>query len=324
MKVLIFNPEADFARGAGYRSYTPPTPVVALAREMALTMLPMAEEGDYILVPDDYTPDSRSKETMCRQRVKTITLSQLGKAAASESHGNMQIIPWGWTHQLRRTLQAHGIAPESMPSDTELNDIRRLSHRRITIPLSERISPDFIPLEFDTADEAMQWWGSHPEAYFKAPWSSSGRGVLRATGLDSSRVEPWIRGTIKRQGSVIAEKEDIRRLDFATEWIVEDGVVNFFGLSVFRVSFRGKYSDNVSDSFTHLYGIISNAIGETQLEQIIKFQRKALQEIIAPYYSGPLGIDMYQCEDGNVRGCVELNLRYTMGHMAIYRYLRIK
>ena len=46
---------------------------------------------------------------------------------------------------------------------------------------------------------------------------------------------------------------------------------------------------------------------------MIELQRDAIAEVVAPGYSGPLGIDMLATGDGRINPCVEMNLRMTMG-----------
>ena len=48
-------------------------------------------------------------------------------------------------------------------------------------------------------------------------------------------------------------------------------------------------------------------------EKIIDAQREALMEIIAPFYDGPAGIDMFSTTGNHINPCVEINLRQTMG-----------
>ncbi len=48
---------------------------------------------------------------------------------------------------------------------------------------------------------------------------------------------------------------------------------------------------------------------------------RALDAVIAPHYTGPLGVDMMVARTGGgerfVMPCVEVNLRYTMGFVAM-------
>jgi hypothetical protein len=53
------------------------------------------------------------------------------------------------------------------------------------------------------------------------------------------------------------------------------------------------------------------------IDQVVEEVLKAIDTLIAPHYSGPLGIDMmlYRDDKGEIaiNPCVEVNLRMTMG-----------
>lgn len=319
MRIFVFNPDVDFARACDSDFYTAPSSVASMAATRALIMSSMASKGDIILCQDkDKIPQDEYSETLKRD-ISVLTDDEL-RQVASYAHDDIEaVIPWGWSRQIRHRLRNCGVPENILPDDGQLDEIRRLSHRGMTIPISAAVSPDFMPERFTDTSQALIWLDKNPEAFIKAPWSSSGRGVLRTSDLELRHIEPWIRGTIRRQGCVIAEREDKRVLDFASEWTTENGKAIYCGVSVFEVSPRGKYNRNINAPQITLRDIIEKETGTGILDNILEKQRRAIEENVAPYYSGPLGIDMYKCADGRVRGCVELNLRLTMGHIAIFR-----
>lgn len=236
------------------------------------------------------------------------------------------IFPWGWDPAICHEIsEKFPHLSSRLSSPSQLEEIRRLSHRRLTIDFNRMIayqiksfdSEIIIPCEVKNVEEAMALYDSHPDCFFKAPWSSSGRGVMQCLDLERDKhIKPWVHGVIRHQGSVMWEKAADKALDFATEWMIEEGEVKFLGLSVFNASGRGKYHGNMvaSDSFKTTYIEKSTPLLSTNL---IEAQRKAIQTLIAPYYSGPVGVDMLADKDGKIRPCVEVNLRYTMGHAAL-------
>ena len=126
----------------------------------------------------------------------------------------------------------------------------------------------------------------------------------------------WAHGVIRRQWSIIAEPSWNKRLDFATEWTIRSGKPEFLGYSIFEASSRGKYHGNVEDSQENLLKRIQKAAPSFG-EDIIEAQKMALATHIAPFYEGPLGIDMLSDNEGNINSCVEINLRLTMGHLSL-------
>lgn len=172
------------------------------------------------------------------------------------------------------------------------------------------------PKELFNVEDAMSAFSLDARRYFKSPWSSSGRGIMLTDDLAAKHVEPWIRGTIERQGSVMMEKAYSRRLDFASEWICKYGEAKFIGWSVFDVSRRGKYHGQRDGTQASLIGMIHDSTYQNPAD-IVAAQRKAIEALIAPFYNGPLGIDMLTTENGAVNPCVELNLRHTMGMLSL-------
>ena len=101
-------------------------------------------------------------------------------------------------------------------------------------------------------------------------------------------------------------------LDCATEWIMSGGKATFLGVSVFEASGRGKYHRNIKANQLSLWNMIG-----VLTQQVIDKQRYALQSVIGTDYDGPVGIDMLLTSTGTLHPCVELNLRRTMGHVAL-------
>ena len=114
--------------------------------------------------------------------------------------------------------------------------------------------------EIFSVEEAFQYLDEHGDAYFKMPWSSSGRGVAAASSMSREKLCQWIAGAIRRQGSILAEKAFDRILDFATEWESVNGKAYLIGYSVFKTSAGGRYGGNLEESQESLEKIISEAI----------------------------------------------------------------
>lgn len=164
-------------------------------------------------------------------------------------------------------------------------------------------------------EEAAAYIDSCIDFCIKAPWSSSGRGLLFSQTLSREKTLEWIFGVIRSQGFAIGEKKYIRKLDFASEWFVEDGIPVFIGFSIFSSSNRGKYQGNLILPQKKLNERIIKECRWT--DGILKLQKEFISSMISNEYSGPVGIDMLATPDGEINPCVEINLRHTMGHVAI-------
>lgn len=316
--IHIFNPDTDYALASNREYYTPPISVVKLRRENALLPSLYADSEDVILLLDDSVSNIGSLryfEVCVKKNINILTLDNAAKQ--KEQFREYKFKPWGWNKNIRRILIDTFGDIKFLPDYKDIENIRELSHRRTTIPFLKHFidSMDYeieIPQEITNIDNAMKLYKSKKDIFFKAPWSSSGRGIIRTDDLEEKHVFPWLKGIIRRQGSVIAEKAYHKSLDFATEWECKECESNFIGLSIFNASRRGKYHYNLNKSQNELLKIIKDKTDEFTDELLMK-QKEAIEKIISPEYTGPLGIDMIVTNRGQVHPCIEINLRRTMG-----------
>lgn len=308
MDILIFNPDTDYALASDSETYNQPKVVARLAEEMKEFPRRYASPGDLTVAYSDATSLS-------------AILDSYGVGFGEIE----RIRPWGWNRAIRYRLRKGGVPERLLPTDEELDSLRRLSHRRTTIEANGILNARFceagvaarhqsvVPREFSNVVDAMAWMNERGgDVFFKAPWSSSGRGVLSTKGMSRHKIQEWVGGIIRRQGSVMAEEAASKRQDFATEWEIESGKVRFKGLSYFEATQKGKYRGNFEGNQEEVLSKIREGAPDFD-ERIIRAQGEMLEALIAPGYQGPLGIDMLSDIDGRIRGCVEINLRMTMG-----------
>lgn len=319
-KIHIFNPDTDYALANNSEFYDAPKNVVELRRHYALLPSVYADKGDAILIIDNIRDSIQNLpyyENIAKKNLDIIFLNDANVLNNTARYSNYSPEPWGWNLSIRRIfLNNFGNMP-GLPDSNIINNIRDLSHRRTTIEFLKFMKPHLaneieIPIEIKSVDEALKEFNQRKNLYFKAPWSSSGRGIILTDDLEEKHVEPWVRGIIRRQGSVILEKAYNRIFDFATEWKITDSNANFIGYSVFKVSRRGKYQSNVDTSQEELEKIIAFKCPAWDSE-FLKLQKYAIEKIVGKFYNGPLGIDMLVTESGAINPCVEINFRHTMG-----------
>lgn len=332
-RLHIFNPDSEYALANGSQWFTPPASVVNVRRSLALVPAVYATPGEDVILLLD-TPalplqDLAYHDLAVAKRLGIVTKAELDKP--NYGFGKLRVEPWGWNMAMRRFVINHiGLTP-GLPSEEEMVRLRELSHRRLTISFlehvklhSDAIEPEIeIPVEIRDPELAMKAYTSDRHRYFKTPWSSSGRGIMLTDDMEPQHVEPWVRGVIERQGSVMMEKAYKRRLDFASEWICKSGKAEFIGWSVFETSRRGKYHGQVKGSQSELIKLIDNTT-HCNLHEIIEAQKDALETLVAGGYNGPAGIDMLVTDSGAVNPCVELNLRHTMGMIDLLEDKRIQ
>lgn len=321
-KLFVFNPEHDLALGVGQGSYTPPAEVVKIRKEKSLLPALFADNGDFILLMDYVSEADILKlpytEYIDEKNLHIVFPQDLRDISKYVS----LIVPWGWDHAIHRILFENGMPVNLLPTEQQLAQIRNLSHRRNVIPFRIELAsllneePRNLPQELFTTEEVEKYLDKHGVAFFKAPWSSSGRGLIVSDHITKKGLMEWCHGTIKHQGSVMGEPVWSRELDFATEWDVKNGEPKFMGVSVFKASSRGKYHGNILLHQNDLHRLIKEKASGFD-DRMLEAQKEVLKQQISPFYEGYLGIDMLVDTNGQINPCVELNLRLTMGHVAL-------
>ena len=308
MRLLLFNPETEYALASGASFYTPPARVERMRKELQLLPEAWADKDDFILVDDPQGLVSR-----CRL-VAWQSLELLFK-----EYPDLMVEPWGWNPALIRRLSDCGVPSDRLPSAVDMARIRGLAHRRTTIACNmmwnEAVGIGLavdVPSELFSIEDCMAFSHGNPGCWFKAPWSSSGRGVINtAADMTDVLVGQWCRGILRRQGSVMGESGADRLADYATEWRIVSGEVRFIGLSSFSTSSRGKYISNDSISQQEMKDRF-DAVSQLPIIEVTDLQKEILGKVLIGY-EGLCGVDMLVERSGRLRPFVELNLRRTMG-----------
>ncbi len=319
-KLLMYYPENDLALAAGTASYTPPPAARELHRAGEALPLWMAAPGDRFVCSG---LNDRWYSDMCsRFGIRDVDVYD-------HSATTLQPSPWGWSRASRRALEDAGFPPALLPDDATLDHLRELSHRRTAIALHRAIAPllpfAIAPAATEARDAAAveSFLRDHPRALAKAPWSCSGRGLVRSSSMPEATFVQQCAGIIRRQGSVMLEPEHDKDIDFALLFECDGrGEARFCGISVFSTTARGGYTANRLASQRRLSQIVAGVIGSDRIEALVAAVARALPAVL-PGYCGPVGIDMLATRDGTIDATVELNLRYTMGFLALgfSRYL---
>lgn len=311
--VYLFNPEHDQALAHGAHNYTAPPFARRFRHDLRLLPAWVATAGSYIVIPDDCSIDEDRRWLLDHHLdVTPIPISKIAE------QGPCRIRPWGWDATLRYQLQQAGVSSEYLPSDEQLDWIRRFSHRRTSIAIHQALGEAFspCPVELSTQEDVVAFMHQHPGCYLKMPWSGSGKGIYRVIDPQGDQhVLRWINGALRRQGSLLCEVGLDRMQDFAIECNCRDGSTQFTGYSVFDNDFHSQFGTGRVAPKEELHQMLLEKY--PALDQVVVDVLKALDDIIASHYNGPLGVDMmlYKKENGMLalNPCVEVNLRMTMG-----------
>jgi len=335
-KLHIFNPGYEAGLLFGSARYTPPANVQCMQKELSLLPLWYADPSDSVWVersipsdffsvfPSDFPPLARwiSKENSLNYR---------------EELNGKHVTPWGLSLQIIRHF-------EEMNQKEKLNlnipewkqeYVSLTGRRTAAICLSkirERLSGDCLPegASFYSSITGINEYIQNrtPPFVVKTPYSSSGRGVLwiRENVL-STKDSEWINGFIRKQGEVSIEKGLDKIVDFALEYSVADaGEISFEGISLFETGEKGAYTGNRLEPQNLIEKRLADLVGESVFRKIRQAVGEVILEVYGPFYRGNIGVDMmiYKDEKGRylIHPCVEINMRYTMGMLAVKLFER--
>lgn len=291
MNVYIFNPENDMALADGHAGYTAPATIQQMRHDLSWLPKWWAEDDDFVWDGNEAIPPLAEGD---------------------------EIRPWGWSPALIHQLRQAGVADRFLPTDNEMKRLRQLSHRQTAVEALQRMRMEGVAGEMlrgesrlcRTEDEVKEAIAKAGDAMMKAPWSSSGKGLMPAS---APNAEGWYRRILRQQGSVVVEQRLQRLADFALLFRLDgQGGVEYRGLSLFMTNETGAYTGNWLAPEGEKFGWLMQYLPPQPLVEVRRWWEQYLTRF---RYRGPVGIDMMLCPDG-LCPCIEINWRMTMGHVA--------
>jgi hypothetical protein len=336
----LFNPGHEMEILCGKSHYTPPYTIQKMAADLELLPVWYGGAGSFTLVrnvksslfisslPKEFRPHFSSPMILnlimkeMYKRRKTGEKPKLPPLTASF---------WGLSPRaidIVKELKQAGMEIE-IPEwkeeyvaltkrQTAAECLRRLQENMPITPVIK--VPDF----FSEIDDLKKYVaGNKPPFVVKTPLSSSGRGLywIKDRELDSRAVR-WLNSALKKQGAVSVEPALDKMLDFAVEFYSDgQGGISYAGLSIFETQPQGQFIGCMLGTQETLLQRLNEFISPGDYVFLVEQIRLVLQEILGNSYAGYIGVDMliYKTDDGNyaVHPVVELNLRYTMGLVAM-------
>ena len=327
MTFHYFNPDHEIAMAMNAGRYSVPLAARRMREQYDYLPALWARTADTVIVEDVASAQEKyaSVELAMRSNPTFITLNEL--PAMLDGKRIVDIYPWGWDKAIWQKLRDAGMKEEHMPTIRQLNKIRNLSHRALAVRLLDTLKEHEGITGFsrlcDTYEEALLFLDRNKDVHIKSPWSSSGRGVkhLNAETVTENELQ-WIANTIEKQHSVIAEVTCKKVMDFAVLFVANKiGTVRYHGLSIFQTH-NGAYCGNLLASDKEKKEMICTYIQSALLKAVTEKIEQFLTEHIGGAYHGPMGVDMMVCESDKegeylLNPCVEINMRRTMGHVAL-------
>jgi len=352
MTLHIFNPEHDIALAANLSNFTAPHAGRQLRNDLGFLPALWAQEGDQILVQHEESA-LKAYRRVCHRLVKlgvSLITNYEFQIPKFTTHSSEIVIrnseltsiqPWGWDRAIRRELERMGMAASLLPTAEQIEQIRQLSHRRTSaqlLPLLQMEGTVGEAFECTTVEQVEELYQRYGRLVLKAPWSSSGRGVRFFTmdngqlTIDNGQLpmSNWIANVLKTQGSIMAEPYYNKVKDFGMEFEADaEGRIRYLGLSLFH-TVNGAYVGNILATESVKREMISRYIPVSLLDLV---KQRIIERLHLDGYVGPFGIDMMivksigngnhnsqlsivNCQLG-LHPCVEINLRRTMGHVAL-------
>lgn len=315
----IFNPEHDIALAADNIFWTAPHAGRQLRADLGWIPAIWAKSGDIIIVDD--VPASQNSFRKFKHEEKDITFTTIKEVHRIK--GITQIMPWGWDKSIVHQLVRNGIDCSLLPSERDLSFYRNLSDRATSAELLQSLNDNFtntcgksfLAVSIDEIDKKLTKYG---KIVIKSPWSSSGRGVrYLEAGCNNRSHTQWAEKVIRTQGHIMIEPYLNKVMDFGMEFLCHsDGLVTYEGLSLFSTS-NGAYEGSILATEDEKSSIISKYINASLLSDVQQYICNWMQKKINKRYIGPFGVDMMIVQPNLINPCVEINLRRTMGHVAL-------
>lgn len=340
MKIHIFNPEHDIALAAGNIFWTAPHAGRQLRADLGWIPALWADDGDIVVVDDVNASESAARRCpLSNSNVHFVSLSKLAfllrricgcQDITSTGVTSVEFCPWGWDKAIVGQLRRSGIDESFLPDDIGLDVIRNLSDRSTSSQLLHSLRQNVTQtrgesLPVGSMEELLRYFHEWSKIVVKSPWSSSGRGV-RYMFDENPNVLRWADKVLRTMGHVMVERYQNKILDFGMEFTAHsDGSIRYDGLSVFDTQ-NGAYTGNILATEDEKVAILERYVERQLLTEVQLFITEWIKQKINGCYVGPFGVDMMVVgEEDSVSGelkyylhpCVEINLRRTMGHVAL-------
>ncbi|MTI31445.1 hypothetical protein [Xanthovirga aplysinae] len=338
--IFYFNPTCELAVADGGRGFQPPGVLQAFERNLETLPIFLSEKDDIVLVSQ--LPHQKFLDRLISAGFQPPQLIELSKALKQPNtllRDIENIRPWGWSPAVHRLLQPiknvasinfkEGLMARWEEKHRKLyarmSSLEILSHIISTKPNQGYLPKEHLPQECHSEKEIHLCLEKWKPMVLKAPWSSSGRGILllKKKEIDFKQLK-WIKTILKRQGSIMAEPWLNKVADLALVFqILPSGKIHSEGFSRFLTNSNGQYQGAIlGDPLKELPKELRTFLNKSSLDKLTSDILKALEN--SPYqenYRGLLGVDVLvyknEQDEFQIHPCVEINCRTPMGLLSI-------
>ncbi len=309
-----------------------------MERDLAVLPLYFAKPTDYILVEDK--PDDAFYQRLGLLGIQLpvfISKQEISLPSPVIKPLN-RLLPWGWSpaeHKLLAPLKPFCSDKfQQSPVFQWKAEHKALASRRFALRMLKEIirtadekifiAPTLTGEICSSKQEIEKLLARWEKIMVKIPWSSSGRGLQTITKTPvHPKVWEKILGSISSQGFVIVEPLLNKVLDFAFQFEIKNGIVNYLGESRFTTDKKGQYTGNQLNGFsTVVSGEIIDFIMSAKKILVPLLVKTLKTSEIATSYEGKFGIDTLVFLDEynmlKINPCLEINMRHNMGLLSLF------
>ena len=285
MILHYFNPGYELSAKRRQPHYTPTKPVRQLRHDLATLPIYYAAEGEGVLVPEDLPMELRTEQMVSRVEAGD------------------RIIPWG-------------AAPEVPGIEYDPDEMRRLASRERSLELWEKLyepslfGPMMLPRRISEESEVPK----EGRWVAKLDFSSSGRGVFFPRSTEE------LQEMLRRHQELYLEPWLDRVADRGYEFVRHsDGGIDYLGVHLFTTG-QGRYGASLVAPREVVQEQLRRQLTTPTHEEYVAHLLERLRDYDFHGYTGLFGIDTVVWMDGDhlrLAPSVEINLRRTMGHVAL-------
>ena len=337
----IFHPTCELAVASGIHYYQPNKRLQQFEQDLQFMPVFLSRPGDWILLSEESViPEGFYEDLGWGERVwRDISSLKNDVESGNVLNSLGRLKPWGWSPQMHHRLEflkpfckSEFEAGKMGEWNPKLSSFYSRHFSRLFLQkLYEQIGhyswvdQKIQPTICFQPEEVRRLLDSHGKLMLKAPFSSSGRGLQKLSKPNwHSYHQQWTESILRSQGSVMVEPLLDKVADFAFQFYIhEDKRIEFYGRSFFQTDSNGKYQGNFLGGWPEsMNSEIYDQLPYDFMDTVFRGIKTVLIESRLPdNYSGPLGIDamIYRDQEGQlkVQPCLEINLRYTMGFVAL-------
>ena len=285
MILHYFNPGYELSAMRGQTHYTPSKPVRQLRHDLATLPIYYAAEGEGVLVPEDLPMELRTERMVNR------------------AESDDRIMPWGAAPE----VPGIGYDPEVMcllaSRERSLELWEKLYEPSLFGPM---MPPRRVSRESELPNEGR--WVA------KLDFSSSGRGVFFPRSTEE------LQEMLRRHQELYLEPWLDRVADRGYEFVRHpDGGIEYVGVHLFTTG-QGRYGASLVAPREVVREQLRRQPTTPSHEEYVAHLLERLRGYDFHGYAGPFGIDTVVWRDGDLlrlAPSVEINLRRTMGHVAL-------